>query len=40
VPNITATDEVSVEDEAEEMVEDTSDVSEVRALLEAVAEGA
>ena len=38
VPNITATDEVSVEDEAEEMVEDTSDVSEVRALLEAVAE--
>jgi hypothetical protein len=38
VPNITATDEVPVEDEAEEIVEDTSDVSEVRALLEAVAE--
>jgi hypothetical protein len=37
VPNITATDEVPVEDEAEEIVEDTSDVSEVRALLEAVA---
>jgi hypothetical protein len=38
VPIITATDEIPVEDEAEEVVEDTSDVSEVRALLEAVAE--
>ena len=38
VPIITATDEVPAEDEAEEVVEDTSDVSEVRALLEAVAE--
>ena len=38
VPNITATDEVPVENEADETVEDTSDVSEVRALLEAVAE--
>jgi FHA domain-containing protein len=38
VSNITATDEVSVDDAAEEVVEDRSDVSEVRALLEAVAE--
>jgi FHA domain-containing protein len=38
VPIITATDDVPVEEETEEVVEDTSDVSEVRALLEAVAE--
>ena len=38
VPNITATDEVPVEDEAEEIVEDSSHVSEIRALLESVAE--
>ena len=38
VPTVIRTDELPVEDEAEEIVEETSDVSEVRALLEAVAE--
>jgi len=37
-PNDIPAVEAPVEDEAEEIVEDTSDVSEVRALLEAVAE--
>ena len=37
-PSIIPDAEVPVEDETEEIVEDTSDVSEVRALLEAVAE--
>ena len=36
--NVTPTVEVPLEDDTEEIVEDTSDVSEVRALLEAVAE--
>jgi hypothetical protein len=37
-PSVIPAAEVPVEDEAEDIVEDTSDVSEVRALLEAVAE--
>ena len=37
-PSIIPVAEVPVEDETEEIVEDTSDVSEVRALLEVVAE--
>jgi pSer/pThr/pTyr-binding forkhead associated (FHA) protein len=37
-PNVIPAAPVSVEDETEQMVEDTSDVSEVRALLEAVAD--
>ena len=40
VPNVIPTDELPVEDEAQEIVEDTSDVSEVRTLLESVAEPA
>jgi hypothetical protein len=37
-PNVIPALEVPVEEEVEELVKDTSDVSEVRALLEAVAE--
>jgi hypothetical protein len=37
-PSVSPAAEVPVEDEATEIVEDTSDVSEVRALLEAVAD--